>query len=76
MIILGQNTKALFAPVDNFGAFIATYCGVILFVAIWLAYRWKFKTRFVKYSEMQFSVEHLQQAETTAEATAAGTIAN
>ncbi len=27
IIILGQNTKALFAPIDNFGAFVATYCG-------------------------------------------------
>lgn len=59
VIILGQNTKALLAPIDNFGAFVATYCGVILFVAIWLVYRWRFKTRFVKYSEMQFSEEHL-----------------
>ena len=76
VIILGQNTKALFAPVDNFGAFIATYCGVILFVVIWLAYRWKFKTRFVKYSEMQFSAEHLQQVKATTEASAAGTVVN
>jgi len=75
VIILGQNTKALFAPVDNFGAFIATYCGVILFVAIWLAYRWKFKTRFVKYTEMQFSPAHLQQPEPT-NATATGVVAN
>lgn len=75
VIILGQNTKALFAPVDNFGAFIATYCGVILFVAIWLAYRWKFKTRFVKYTEMQFSPAHLQQPEPT-NAAATGVVAN
>jgi AAT family amino acid transporter/lysine-specific permease len=60
VIILGQNTKALFAPIENFGAFVATYCGVIVFVAIWLAYRWRFKTRFVRYEEMQFSGAHLQ----------------
>jgi AAT family amino acid transporter/lysine-specific permease len=76
LIILGQNTKALLAPIDNVGAFIATYCGVILFVAIWLAYRWKFKTRFVKYSEMQFSAEHLQQAGSDTKVTAAATVVN
>ncbi|ANA31963.1 Lysine-specific permease [Ralstonia mannitolilytica] len=59
VIILGQNTKALLAPVENLGAFLSTYCGVFVFVAIWLGYRWKFKTRFVPYAQMQFSTAHL-----------------
>lgn len=62
IIILGQNTKALFAPLDNFGPFVATYCGVFLFVAIWLGYRWRYKTRFVRYAQMQFSPRHLHAA--------------
>ncbi|TYZ39730.1 gamma-aminobutyrate permease [Ralstonia solanacearum] len=63
IIILGQNTKALFAPIDNFGAFVATYCGVFLFVAIWLGYRWRYKTRFVRYEQMQFSPRHIRAAQ-------------
>ncbi|CAJ0679576.1 amino acid permease [Ralstonia mannitolilytica] len=59
VIILGQNTKALLAPLENLGAFLSTYCGVFVFVAIWLGYRWKFKTRFVPYAQMQFSTAHL-----------------
>ncbi|XHO04675.1 hypothetical protein ACEQUB_01565 [Ralstonia syzygii] len=62
VIILGQNTKALLSPIDNFGPFVATYCGVFLFVAIWLGYRWRYKTRFVRYAQMQFSPRHLQAA--------------
>ncbi|CAJ0724557.1 MULTISPECIES: amino acid permease [Ralstonia] len=72
VIILGQNTKALLAPVENLGAFLSTYCGVFVFVAIWLVYRWKFKTRFVPYAQMQFSTAHLAAEAADAPAGAQG----
>lgn len=54
IITLGQNYQAFLADsIDWYGA-AATYIGLPLFLLIWLGYRLVRKTRFIKYSEMQF----------------------
>ncbi|MCP1440377.1 lysine-specific permease [Erwinia persicina] len=54
IITLGQNYQAFLADrIDWYGA-AATYIGIPLFLIIWFGYKLTKRTRFVKYSEMQF----------------------
>ncbi|WP_312046409.1 amino acid permease [Erwinia sp.] len=54
VITLGQNYQAFLADrIDWYGA-AATYIGIPLFLIIWFGYKLTKRTRFVKYSEMQF----------------------
>ncbi|MXR38189.1 amino acid permease [Craterilacuibacter sinensis] len=53
-IVLGQNYEAFFEANINWNGIIATYIGLPLFLLVWLVYRIKHKTRFVRIDEMQF----------------------
>ena len=52
LIALGQNYEAFVADKIDLSAVIATYIGIPLFLAIWLGYRWKYKTRVIRYDEI------------------------
>ena len=56
MITLGQNYAALFGPngVDWLGL-AATYISLPLFLAVWLGYRCKHRSRLVKLKDMDVS---------------------
>ncbi|MBC8954160.1 amino acid permease [Xenorhabdus sp. PB62.4] len=55
-ITLGQNYQAFLQDKIDWYGVIATYIGIPLFLIIWFGYKLKKKTRFVKYSEMEFPV--------------------
>ena len=52
LIALGQNYEAFVADKIDLSAVIATYIGIPLFLVIWLGYRWKYKTRVIRYDEI------------------------
>jgi lysine-specific permease len=52
-IMLGQNYPALLGETVNWSGLAATYISLPLFFAIWLGYRLKHRTRFVRETEMK-----------------------
>ena len=54
IITLGQNYQAFLADTIDWYGVAATYIGIPLFLAIWFGFKLVRKTRFVKYSEMEF----------------------
>lgn len=50
IVVLGQNYQAVLD--GEWLAVLSTYIGIFLFLAIWLGYKWKYKTKMVKYDEM------------------------
>lgn len=51
-ITLGQNYQAFIGEHIDWQGIISAYISIPIFLAIWLGYRWKYKTRFVAYTEM------------------------
>ncbi|VFP82849.1 amino acid permease [Candidatus Erwinia haradaeae] len=54
IITLGQNYQAFYLDHLNWCDVTATYIGIPIFLCIWLVFKIKNKSRFVKYSEMRF----------------------
>jgi lysine-specific permease len=54
IVTLGQNYQAFTEGNIDWVAVAATYIGIPIFLLIWLGYRIKRKTRFVRYADMQF----------------------
>ncbi|MBY4898525.1 amino acid permease [Cupriavidus sp. AU9028] len=54
IVTLGQNYQAFTAGNIDWVSVAATYIGIPIFLLIWLGYRIKRKTRFVRYADMQF----------------------
>jgi len=54
IITLGQNYQAFLSDTIDWGGVAATYIGIPLFLIIWFGFKLTRKTRFVKYSEMEF----------------------
>lgn len=54
LVMLGQNYEAFFAHQIPWDSIAATYIGLPIFLLVWLAYRVKHKTRFVRLNEMWF----------------------
>ncbi len=54
LVTLGQDYSAFTAESIDWKGAAATYLGIPLFFTLWLGYRLKHKTRFVRYDEMQF----------------------
>ncbi|WP_139852913.1 amino acid permease [Acinetobacter pullicarnis] len=52
IIILGQNYEALIGGKINWIGLLSTYISIPLFLAIWLGYKWKHKTKLVPYKDM------------------------
>lgn len=50
IIVLGQNYQAVLD--GEWLAVLSTYIGILLFLVIWLGYKWKYKTKLVSYQEM------------------------
>ncbi len=63
VVMLGQNYEAFFAREIPWASVIATYIGIPVFLAIWLGYRWRHKTRFVRLDEMQFPSRDVQEGD-------------
>jgi lysine-specific permease len=51
-ITLGQNYQAFMGEHIDWQGIISAYISIPIFLAIWLGYRFKYKTRFVPYAEM------------------------
>ena len=54
LVTLGQDYSAFSSHQIDWNGVIATYMGIPLFFLLWLGYKLKNKSRFVRYSEMQF----------------------
>lgn len=54
LITLGQNYQAFLADRIDWYGVTATYIGIPVFLIIWFGYKLVRKTRFVKYSQMEF----------------------
>lgn len=52
IITLGQNYQAFVGEHVDWAGLVATYITIPLFLAIWLGYRWKNGTRFIRYEDM------------------------
>ncbi|TCH63504.1 amino acid permease [Acinetobacter sp. ANC 4862] len=52
IIILGQNYEALIGGKIDWLGLLSTYISIPLFLAIWLGYKWKYKTKLIPYKEM------------------------
>ena len=52
IIILGQNYEALIGGKIDWLGLASTYISIPLFLAIWLGYKWKHKTKLIPYNEM------------------------
>ena len=50
IVVLGQNYQAVLA--GDWMAVISTYISLPLFLAIWLGYKWKHKTKLIPYDKM------------------------
>ena len=50
IVVLGQNYQAVLA--GDWMAVISTYISLPLFLAIWLGYKWKHKTKLIPYEKM------------------------
>ncbi|KGT47767.1 MULTISPECIES: amino acid permease [Acinetobacter] len=50
IVVLGQNYEAVLKG-DWLGV-LSTYIGIFLFLAIWIGYKWKHKTRLISYQDM------------------------
>ena len=57
LITLGQNYQSFIADQIDWSSVVATYIGIPLFLVIWLGYRWKNKTRLIKYSDIDLDSE-------------------
>ncbi|MDM1339392.1 amino acid permease [Acinetobacter indicus] len=50
IVVLGQNYQAVLE--GEWLAVLSTYIGILLFLAIWLGYKWKYKTKLIPYQQM------------------------
>lgn len=50
IVVLGQNYQAVLA--GEWKSVLSTYISIPLFLAIWLGYKWKYKTKLISYKEM------------------------
>lgn len=58
IITLGQNYRAFVGEHVDWAGLIATYITIPLFLAVWLGYRLKNGTRFIRYDEMDIRPKH------------------
>lgn len=50
IVVLGQNYQAVLE--GEWLAVLSTYIGILLFLVIWLGYKWKYNTKLISYQEM------------------------
>ncbi len=54
IIMLGQGNEAMGSTQVDWMQLTATFVGIPLFFLIWLSYKWKKKTKFIRYQDMKF----------------------
>lgn len=59
IVVLGQNYKAVLD--GEWLAVLSTYIGILLFLMIWLGYKWKYKTKLVSYQEMDVKPMNIEK---------------
>ena len=59
IVVLGQNYQAVLN--GEWLAVLSTYIGIFLFLAIWLGYKWKYKTKLISYQEMDVTPMKIEQ---------------
>lgn len=52
IVMLGQNYEALLGEHIDWMGLLATYITIPLFLALWLGYKWKYKTKLIAYDKM------------------------
>lgn len=52
IIIIGQNYQAVLGGKIDWLGLLSTYISLPLFLAIWLGYKWKYKTKLIAYKDM------------------------
>ena len=50
IVVLGQNYQAVLE--GKWLSVLSTYIGILLFLVIWLSYKWKHKTKLIAYQDM------------------------
>ena len=56
IVVLGQNYQAVLE--GEWLAVLSTYIGILLFLVIWLSYKWKHKTKLIAYQDMDVKPLH------------------
>jgi len=59
IVVLGQNYQAVLD--GEWLAVLSTYIGILLFLMIWLGYKWKYKTKLVSYQEMDVKPMNIEK---------------
>lgn len=59
IVVLGQNHQAVLD--GEWLAVLSTYIGILLFLVIWLGYKWKYKTKLVSYQEMDVQPMNIEK---------------
>ena len=59
IVVLGQNYQAVLD--GEWIAVISTYIGIFLFLAIWLVYKFKYKTKLIQYQDMDVKPIQVEQ---------------
>ena len=59
IVVLGQNYQAVLD--GDWLAVLSTYIGILLFLVIWLGYKWKYKTKLVSYQEMDVKPMNIEK---------------
>ena len=59
IVVLGQNYQAVLD--GEWLAVLSTYLGILLFLVIWLGYKWKYKTKLVSYQEMDVKPMNIEK---------------
>ena len=59
LVVLGQNYQAVLDG-DWLGV-LSTYIGILLFLVIWLGYKWKYNTKLISYKDMDVKPMNIDQ---------------
>ncbi|WP_180028290.1 amino acid permease [Acinetobacter sp. YH16032] len=59
IVVLGQNYQAVLD--GEWIAVVSTYIGIFLFLAIWLVYKFKYKTKLIEYQDMDVKPIQVEQ---------------
>lgn len=59
LVILGQNYQALLGDKIDWLGLLSTYITIPLFLALWLGYKWKHKTKLIPYDQMNVAPERV-----------------
>ena len=61
IIILGQELMAITSGQASWTQFVATYCGLLIFIALYLGYKWIKKTKIIPLQDISLKEMHIDQ---------------